>query len=88
MTRKTKESPPEINGDLELQTNSGPTIELVDLTRLLQLIELAIQRGAYKPNELVTVGTTHSKVLAFLEQHARAQQAKAALDTAGEENND
>lgn len=45
-----------------------------DLTALKQIIDVASQRGAFKPNEMMTVGTTYNKLEAFL--NAVASQNK------------
>jgi hypothetical protein len=48
-----------------------------DLSALKQIIDVASQRGAFKPNEMVTVGQTYSKLEAFLtavQQSAEAEQ--------------
>ena len=61
-----------------------PGLDLRDLAVSLQLIEFAIQRGTYKPNELATVGETHSRIQAFLEHQAKLQSAAKANETQGE----
>jgi hypothetical protein len=45
-----------------------PAAELTvqDLTALKQIIDVASQRGAFKPNEMAVVGTTYNKLEAFL----------------------
>lgn len=57
------------------QENS-PAAELTvqDLAAIRQIIDVASQRGAFKPNEMVVVGTTYSKLEAFLAV-VQAQQA-------------
>ena len=37
-----------------------------DLLSLKQIIDVASQRGAFKPNEMATVGTTYDKLDKFL----------------------
>ena len=53
-----------------------PAAELTvqDLNALKQIIDVASQRGAFKPNEMVTVGQTYSKLEAFLTAIAEQQQ--------------
>lgn len=49
-----------------------------DLAALKQIIDVASQRGAFKPNEMTVVGQTYSKLEAFLtavqKQSAEAEQ--------------
>ena len=49
-------------------TPVGAEAELTinDLAGLKTLIDVASQRGAFKPNEMVAVGTVYSKIDAFL----------------------
>jgi hypothetical protein len=61
----------------------APSLELNDLAVTLQLIELAIQRGAYQPRELTAVGETYARMEAFLTQQSNLQAA--AANTQGEE---
>lgn len=44
-----------------------------DLTALKQIIDVASQRGAFKPNEMAVVGTTYNKLEAFLNAVASQQ---------------
>lgn len=45
-----------------------------DLASIRQIIDVASQRGAFKPNEMVVVGTVYTKLEAFLAV-VQAQQA-------------
>jgi hypothetical protein len=60
----TETGSPEAQAELTVQ----------DLTALKQIIDVASQRGAFKPNEMMTVGTTYNKLEAFL--NAVASQNK------------
>lgn len=44
-----------------------PSLGLADLVTIAKIIQLATARGAWKPEELSTVGGTYDKLLAFLE---------------------
>ena len=46
---------------------SKPTLGVQDLVLLAQIIQLATSRGAWKSEELSTVGGAYDKLLAFLE---------------------
>ena len=53
-----------------------------DLNALKQIIDVASQRGAFKPNEMAVVGTTYTKLETFLnavqaQQPAQEQAAQA-----------
>jgi len=47
-----------------------------DLQSIKSIIDVASQRGAFKPNEMMTVGTIYGKLEAFLGA-VSAQQAQA-----------
>ena len=52
-----------------------------DLNAMKVIIDIASSRGAFKPNEMVAVGQTYTKLESFLEQvskQAEAQKAAAA----------
>lgn len=50
----------------ETQQNQGAELTVQDLNAIKQIIDVASQRGAFKPNEMVVVGTTYSKLETFL----------------------
>jgi len=52
----------------------GPELTVNDLNLLKGIIDVATQRGAFKPNEMVTIGTVYNKLETFLT--AVAQQQK------------
>lgn len=66
----------------EAPQTETPTQEAVDLTindlaALRSIIDVASQRGAFKPNEMVAVGQTYTKLNNFLEAVAKqAEEAK------------
>jgi len=47
-----------------------------DLQALKTIIDVASQRGAFKPNEMMTVGQTYNKLEAFLNAVAAQQPAQ------------
>lgn len=49
-----------------------------DLNAMKVIIDIASQRGTFKPNEMVAVGQTYTKLTAFLEQIAKSQEAQKA----------
>jgi hypothetical protein len=45
---------------------SGAELTVQDLSAIKQIIDVASQRGAFRPNEMMTVGQTYSKLETFL----------------------
>jgi len=58
-------------------STSGPELTVNDLNQLKQVIDVASQRGTFKPNEMVAVGTIYNKLDMFL-------QAVSKQDSKGE----
>ena len=54
----------------------GPDLTVQDLQALKSIIDVASQRGAFKPNEMMTVGQTYSKLETFLAAVAQQQPAQ------------
>ena len=44
----------------------GPDLTVQDLQAIKSIIDVASQRGAFRPNEMVTVGQTYNKLESFL----------------------
>jgi hypothetical protein len=53
--------------ETQTETPEAPQITLVDLQNALRVIDVASERGAFKGNELTSVGSVRDKVAAFLE---------------------
>jgi len=62
-----KAETPEQDQNVELTVN--------DLNALKQIIDVASSRGAFKPNEMTTIGTVYNKLETFLNAVAAQQQA-------------
>ena len=60
----------ESEGNVELTVN--------DLGAIKQIIDIASSRGAFRPNEMVAIGTTYSRLETFLNVVAQQQQAQQA----------
>jgi hypothetical protein len=60
----------------------APDLTVQDLTAMKTIIDVASQRGAFKPNEMTTVGTVYSKLELFL--NAVSEQQAAAAEAQGE----
>lgn len=67
----------------ETAAPSQPELTVQDLSALKTIIDVASQRGAFKPNEMVTVGQTYTKLENFL-LAIQAQQSQAESATKGE----
>jgi hypothetical protein len=64
-----------------------PSINLQDVAAMLQIIDAAAQRGAFKGDELTAVGTVRDKAAAFIEYvRKQAEEAQAATDEAAVDN--
>ena len=59
-------------------------LTITDLNALKQIIDVASQRGAFKPNEMMTIGSTYNKLETFLSAVAAQQPAPAPDGTKGE----
>ena len=55
------------------QESPKPELNLNDLAAIRSLIEVVTQRGAFKANELSSVGVLFDKINAFLEAAQAAQ---------------
>lgn len=55
---------------------AGAEITLNDLASLKTIIDVASQRGAFRPNEMVAVGTVYAKLDKFI-QLAQKNQTQA-----------
>jgi hypothetical protein len=62
----------------EVPAQQGPDLTVQDLQNLKSIIDVASQRGAFKPGEMMTVGQTYSKLEVFLEAVSKAQPQQGA----------
>lgn len=67
-TQNAAEVKPEAQG-------AGPELTIQDLMSLKTIIDVASQRGSFKPNEMAAVGNTYTKLETFLNAIAAQQQA-------------
>jgi hypothetical protein len=78
---KTKTPEPEITTVEETVAPTAPVvpgIDLQDIANVLNLVTVAIKRGAYERNELRNVLDTTDKVENFLNYQSQVQAASAA----------
>jgi hypothetical protein len=78
MSEETKVQEPVETPSQEVPAQQGPDLTVQDLQNLKSIIDVASQRGAFKPNEMVTVGQTYAKLEAFLDAVAKAQPQQGA----------
>jgi hypothetical protein len=68
------------------QENAAPEnsteLTINDLNAMKVIIDIASSRGAFKPNEMVAVGQTYTKLTAFLENVAQQQASQQAANPA------
>lgn len=57
----------------EPQAQDGD-LTISDLNAMKMIIDVASQRGAFKPSEMVVVGQTYNKLSAFLASASKPQQ--------------
>ena len=60
----------------------APDLTVQDLTAMKSIIDVASTRGAFKPNEMTTVGTVYSKLEAFLNAVQAQQDAQSEAEKA------
>lgn len=59
----------------EATETEAPQITIVDLQNLLQVIDVAAGRGAFRGDELTSVGSVRDKLATFLEAVAPKEEA-------------
>jgi hypothetical protein len=69
---------PESTPDNQPEGRPVPGIDLQDISNVLNLVTVAIKRGAYERNELRNVLDTTDKLETFLSYHAAAQASQHA----------
>jgi hypothetical protein len=69
----------------EENENTNAELTIQDLSSIKSIIDVASQRGAFKPNEMVAVGQTYVKLEGFLaaieEQQKQATESDSATET-------
>lgn len=53
-------------------------LSINDLNAMKTIIDIASSRGAFKPNEMVAVGQTYTKLTTFLDAVAKQAEATSA----------
>ena len=65
--------------------NSEPQISLSDFSATLQVIDACTQRGAFRGEELSSVGQLRDRINAFVQYHAPSKEEGVATEEATEE---
>ena len=78
MTEETK--PAEATAQPAPANENPVELTVQDLGNIKQIIDVASQRGAFKPNEMTTVGTTYTKLEMFLAAVAQQQTTQNATE--------
>jgi cell division protein FtsL len=73
MTEETKVEQP----TPESAQQESAELTINDLNAMKTIIDIASSRGAFKPNEMVAVGQTYTKLSAFLESVAKTAKPGA-----------
>jgi len=71
----------ETTPDMIAEGSANPELNINDLAALKSIIDVASARGAFKPNEMVPVGTVYNKLDAFLTAAQAAQTAASQATT-------
>jgi len=67
---------PETNAPTE--QGQANELNINDLNAMKVIIDIASSRGTFKPNEMVAVGQTYTKLTAFLDSVAKQADAQKA----------
>ena len=58
----------------------APSVTINDIAFLVQIVEIVAQRGAFKAEELSTVGAVYDKVKAFISNATQSAQPTEGTD--------
>ena len=61
----------------EATTTTNENLTIADLQTIVNIIDTATQRGAFRANELKVVGSVYEKTTAFLESVSQAEKDAA-----------
>ena len=73
---------PEASADAGENEAQAPSLSVNDLAAVAQIIDLAVQRGAFKAAEAGQVGQVFDKVAAFVQSVQEAQKDAAPAEEA------
>lgn len=67
--------------DTAQQPEAAAELTVQDLASIKQIIDVASQRGAFKPNEMMTIGQVYTKLDTFLAAVQKQQQESTPAET-------
>ena len=70
------------------ETQPAPEVTLQDIANAVKVIDVSSTRGAFKGEELSSVGTLRDKFSAYLQHHAPAPESVDTEENSGEESGD
>jgi len=68
------------------ETENQKTLTINDLLQIQKIIDVAVQRGAFKADETRIVGETYEKISSFLKSIGPAEETATDQDEPTEEN--
>lgn len=71
----------EVSNTEETQEEKVESINLNDIQALLQIVDIASNRGAFQTSEMSQIGAVYDKVSAFLRGIAESNQAEENTET-------
>jgi hypothetical protein len=66
--------------------DTQPQLNLNDLVFVLQVFQMASNRGAFKPEEFTAVGGCYERIFAFLESQGAVKKPEQTGETQGNQN--
>jgi hypothetical protein len=66
-------------------TENAPSLSVGDLTQVLQVFQVVATRGAFRADELSSVGGLYDRLVAFLKATGALKEPEATENTTGEE---
>jgi hypothetical protein len=73
---------------LSPEGNSAVQLQLSDLLLAAQVVQVASQRGAFKPEEFTQIGGLYDRLVAFLQASGAIKQQEAPADGTSAESAD
>ena len=80
MAKKEKQVEAPVQAEANQQQQAAPSLTLQDLVLVAQIIQLTSQRGAFKAEELESVGGLYNKLIAFLQSTGALAPAAAPTE--------
>jgi hypothetical protein len=82
MADETQQAPEAAGQTAQDQQSTELTIN--DLNAMKSIIDIASSRGAFKPNEMMAVGQTYTKLETFLSNVAKQVEAQKKAEQGGQ----